>query len=111
MGHLRTPRVEQVPKSVPPALGRRSLRCLRSGSTQSSSHRHLDSAFVVRRGVPLAHPDGERLILDLVGVVQCLAFREALAARPDVRAGILTVSVLVTDDLQALVVAEVDMLQ
>ena len=70
-----------------------------------------ERAFVVRRGVPLAHPDGERVVLDLVGVVQRLAFREAVVARPDVRAGILTVPVLVTDDLQALVAAEVDMLQ
>src|SRR5829696_9736464 len=70
-----------------------------------------ERALVVRRRVPLTHPDGERVILDLVGVVQRLAFREAVVARSDVRAGILTVPVLVTDDLQALVAAEVDMLQ
>jgi hypothetical protein len=70
-----------------------------------------ERAFVVRRGVPLAHPDSECVVLDLVGVVQRLAFRETVVARPDVRAGLLTVPLLVTDDLQALVAAEVDMLQ
>jgi hypothetical protein len=70
-----------------------------------------ERAFVVCRGVPLAHPDGERVVLDLVGVVQRLAFREAVVARPDVRAGILTVPVLVSDDLQTLIATEVDMLQ
>ena len=69
-----------------------------------------ERAFVVRRGVPLAHPDSECVVLDLVGVVQRLAFRETVAG-PDVRAGLLTVLVLVTDDLQALGAAEVDMLQ
>ena len=71
----------------------------------------VECAFVVRRGVPLAHPNGEGVILDLVRIVQRLAFREAVVARPDVRARILPVPVLVTDDLQTLVAAEVDMLQ
>src|SRR5215212_4020797 len=70
-----------------------------------------ERAFVVSRGIPLAHPDGECVVLDLVGVVQRLAFGETVVARPAVRAGLLTVLVLVTDDLQTLVAAEVDMLQ
>src|SRR5215213_194483 len=123
-GISRTPRVDHVPKSVRQHLGDEA-----SGARGPGGHSRVattarivpptgeriailaERAFVVRRGVPLTHPDGERVIFDLVGVVQRLAFREAEVARPDVRAGILTVPVLVTDDLQTLGAAEVDMLQ
>jgi hypothetical protein len=65
----------------------------------------IERAFVVGGGTALAHPDREGVAVELVDLVEGLAFGEPVIPGLDVRARRLAISPLMTDNFQAFIAA------